>query len=89
MTNETQCHFCGVEKSCVYVEKSGDNSPHWYCEDCLDLTRLDELHVLTVPLMEWLENNYHPHVKVIVESGKAELLEVMESSVLNQNKGDE
>lgn len=27
------------------------------------------------PLIEWLNNNVHPHVKVIVDTGSAKLLE--------------
>jgi len=28
-----------------------------------------------MPLMEWLRDNMHPHVTVIVDSGRAELME--------------
>lgn len=34
-----------------------------------------ELLRLATPLMDWLRDNWHPHVKVLVDSEHAELLE--------------
>lgn len=37
--------------------------------------RNDELEKLTRPLMEWLCENYHPHVMITVTSTSAQLFE--------------
>ena len=34
-----------------------------------------ELIDLSKPLIEWLNNNYHPHVKLIIDTNGFELLE--------------
>ena len=39
--------------------------------------RHDELKALALPLMKWLSENCHPHVKAIVDSENMELMEGM------------
>ena len=39
----------------------------------------EDLIKLTTPLIEWLNKNYHPHVKVIVDPTTAELVEGLTS----------
>ena len=39
----------------------------------------EQLEVASKPLMKFLAENFHPHVKVIVESDRAELLEASAS----------
>lgn len=41
----------------------------------LSETQKQELNRATLPLMQWLEHNCHPHCKVIVDSESAEVLE--------------
>ena len=36
---------------------------------------LEELRAAAIPLMQWLNDNCHPHVKIIVDSEHIELLE--------------
>lgn len=38
-------------------------------------SRREELEELTRPLIKWLNDNYHPHVKLIIDPTSAELLE--------------
>ena len=35
----------------------------------------DEFKALCKPLNEWLQKNYHPHARIIIESGYAEVVE--------------
>lgn len=35
----------------------------------------DELERLAKPLMKWLEDNWHPHVKIVMDNMGMELLE--------------
>ena len=37
--------------------------------------QIQELKISALPLMQWLEQNCHPHVIAIVDSEKAEVLE--------------
>jgi hypothetical protein len=37
--------------------------------------KIEELKLAAEPLVKWLNENCHPHVVVIVDSGGAELLE--------------
>jgi len=37
--------------------------------------KLDEFKELTKPLIKWLNENYHPHAKIIIETGSAEVVE--------------
>jgi len=37
--------------------------------------QIEELEIVSKPLMKFLSDNFHPHVKVIVESNSAEILE--------------
>jgi len=37
--------------------------------------KLKELSELSKPLIEWINNNYHPHVKIIVDCNSAEVVE--------------
>jgi len=37
--------------------------------------QIQELREAAIPLMKWLEENCHPHVTVIVDSERAELVE--------------
>jgi hypothetical protein len=36
---------------------------------------MDEFKVLCKPLNEWLQKNYHPHAKIIIEVDSAEVVE--------------
>jgi hypothetical protein len=36
---------------------------------------LEEFKVLCKPLNEWLQKNYHPHAKIIIETDNAEIVE--------------
>jgi hypothetical protein len=36
---------------------------------------MEELKVLCKPLNEWLQKNYHPHARIIIESDNAEVVE--------------
>ena len=37
--------------------------------------QLEEFEKLTRPVIEWLNNNHHPHVHVLIDPGRASLLE--------------
>ena len=41
----------------------------------LNASQQDELEILSRPLIKWLNDNCHPHIKVIVDSSRAELVE--------------
>jgi hypothetical protein len=34
-----------------------------------------ELEILAKPLMKWMEDNFHPHVKIVMDTMGMELLE--------------
>jgi hypothetical protein len=36
----------------------------------------EDFEIAARPLMEYLGKNYHPHVKVIVDNGSAEIFEI-------------
>ncbi|EMA8584865.1 hypothetical protein U5E50_005165 [Escherichia coli] len=36
--------------------------------------KLEEFELVVEPVMKWLAENHHPHTKVVIESGRAELL---------------
>jgi hypothetical protein len=36
---------------------------------------MDEFEALCKPLNEWLQKNYHPHAKIIIETDNAEVVE--------------
>ena len=36
--------------------------------------KLKEFELVVEPVMKWLAENHHPHTKVTIESGSAELL---------------
>jgi hypothetical protein len=36
---------------------------------------MEEFTVLCKPLNEWLQKNYHPHARIIIENGHAEVVE--------------
>jgi hypothetical protein len=36
---------------------------------------MDEFKALCKPLNEWLQKNYHPHTKIIIETDSAEIVE--------------
>jgi hypothetical protein len=46
-------------------------------KECMILSKeqLEELKEVSQPLMKFLAKNFHPHVKVIVDSTDAEILE--------------
>jgi len=37
--------------------------------------RMDEFKALCKPLNEWLQKNYNPHTKIIIENNHAEIVE--------------
>jgi len=39
---------------------------------------MSDLKKLAEPLMKWLAENHHPHMKVLIDSGSVELLEGVE-----------
>ena len=39
------------------------------------MTKEQEFRALTEPVIEFIKNNYHPHVTVIIDTNSAELLE--------------
>ena len=41
----------------------------------LTLEQIKQLEELSKPIMKFLAENFHPHVKVIVENNRAEILE--------------
>ena len=41
----------------------------------LNASQQDELEILSRPLIKWLNDNCHPHIKVIVDTNRAELVE--------------
>jgi hypothetical protein len=43
--------------------------------DGLSKKELAEFKKLCKPLNEWLQKNYHPHVKIIIENDHAEIVE--------------
>lgn len=45
-----------------------------------------EFEELALPLMKWLNDNYHPHVTVIVTSASAELMEGVTSVVSSSSE---
>jgi hypothetical protein len=47
----------------------------------LNEEQLNALSRAALPLMIWLSNNCHPHVTVIVDSGRAELLEGLATAI--------
>jgi hypothetical protein len=46
--------------------------------------KMKELEEAAKPLMKFLNDNYHPHVKVIVDTNRAELLEGQMSIINNE-----
>lgn len=41
----------------------------------LDQTQRESFEQVVKPVIEWLNNNAHPHASVVIDSGHAELLE--------------
>ena len=41
----------------------------------LTVDQRDEFKKVTEPVMEWLNENFHPHVHVIIDPTRSELLE--------------
>ena len=41
----------------------------------LNASQQDELEILSRPLIKWLNDNCHPHVTIIIDTTRAELLE--------------
>jgi hypothetical protein len=51
-------------------------------------TKQKELFDLASPLIEWINKNYHPHVKIIIDCNRAELVEgVMQINNLYDEEG--
>lgn len=48
----------------------------------------EEFKKLTEPVMKWLCDNFHPHVTVIIEPSRAELLEGQCAHVTDKYVGD-
>lgn len=48
--------------------------------------RQDELDRLTLPVMEWLRENFHPHMKIIIDGEHAEMLEGLQTSQFDEDK---
>lgn len=44
----------------------------------------DEFVALAQPLMDWLDANHHPHTQIVIDSGRAELLEGIRAHVRNE-----
>jgi len=38
-------------------------------------TKMKEFEELCKPLNKWLQKNYHPHTKIIIETDSAEIVE--------------
>ena len=49
--------------------------------DKLDFTEFEKI---VKPVMKWLAENYHPHVKIIIESGRAEMVEGIKAVVTDE-----
>ena len=47
--------------------------------------QVEEFRNAAIPLMRWLKKNCHPHVKVIVDSERAELLEGLAIALRQQS----
>lgn len=41
----------------------------------MDKEKQEEFEKLAKPLIKWLNDNMHPHAKVIIETGRAEVIE--------------
>jgi hypothetical protein len=50
--------------------------------------QIKEFEEAVKPLMKYLGENHHPHVTVIVDNGRAEILEGSASYVTDQYIGD-
>lgn len=48
------------------------------------MTKQEEFELLVKPLIEWLNKNYHPHTKILVEQTRAEILEGLASVVTEE-----
>ena len=55
----------------------------------LNTTQRESFNVATQPLMQWLRENCHPHVVVIVEPTRAELTEGVYMSFSKQGEEKE
>lgn len=47
--------------------------------------QLNEFAQACLPVMKWLRDNCHPHVTVIVDSGRAELLEGLAATIFKED----
>jgi hypothetical protein len=54
----------------------------------LTTEQIAEMKQAAMPLMKWLEENCHPHVKAIVDSERAEVMEGL-AVVLKRHHFDE
>lgn len=45
---------------------------------------MKELEMLSAPLIEWLNKNYHPHAKIIIDCDSAEVV-IGEMTVRNEH----
>ena len=51
--------------------------------------QLNEFAQACLPVMKWLRDNCHPHVTVIVDSGRAELLEGLATTIFKEDQSPE
>ena len=54
------------------------------------LEKMKELSELSKPLIDWINANYHPHVKIIVDCNSAEVVEgILRVTDLYDEQGQE
>jgi hypothetical protein len=52
--------------------------------------KMEELSKLSKPLIDWINTNYHPHVKIIVDCNSAEVVEgILRVTDLYDEQGQE
>lgn len=53
----------------------GESPPEAHDEPLVSVQISEEFKSLTTPLIEWLNKNFHPHAKIIIDLTSAELSE--------------
>ena len=77
--------ICGLSSIAGYIEPPTAKIKCKNCERIMKLKKLIEkwnhefqeceLETVSRPLIKWLNDNCHPHIKVIVDTNRAELVE--------------
>lgn len=83
-----------AEKRQKIIAQNGNTGEHYFENDDPDaelppvkeveLNEIDELTILSKPLMDYLSSNYHPHYTLIITSDSTELLESSRRIIKNK-----